>query len=56
MAKELVPEQELCEGRYVVLRVQSFSDEGGLYSVRRVEDKTRWALKVMITARDLSDE
>lgn len=56
MAKELVPEQELCEGRYVVVRVQSFSDEGGLYSVRRVEDKTRWALKEIIPPRDLSDE
>jgi len=56
MAKELVPEQELCEGRYVVVRVQSFSEEGGLYSVRRVEDKTRWALKEIIPPRDLSDE
>ncbi|MBI3930139.1 MAG: hypothetical protein HY319_31675 [Armatimonadetes bacterium] len=54
MAKELLPDQELQEGRYVVLKTLSFGDEGGVYLVKR-NDGSRWVLKEIIPPK-IDDE
>ncbi len=48
MAKELLPGQELCEGRYEVIKTLTFVDEGGVYTIRERETRQVLLLKEVI--------
>lgn len=55
MAKELLPEQELNEGKYVIVKTLTFGEKGGVYSAKRSEDGVKFALKEMIPNPSLSE-
>lgn len=48
MARELLPGQELCEGRYEVIKTLTFGEEGGVYTVRERESRQVLLLKEVI--------
>ncbi len=56
MAKELLPDQELNNSCYTVVKTLNFSERGGTYLIRRTEDKTRLILKEIIPSSGLSEE
>lgn len=54
--KELLPGQELAEGRYVIVKTLTFGEKGGVYVAKRTEDGVKFALKEMIPHSGLSQE
>jgi len=48
MARELLPGQELCEGRYEVIKTLTFGEEGGVYTIRERESRQVLLLKEVI--------
>lgn len=54
--KELLPGQELAEGRYVVVKTLTFGEKGGVYVAKRTSDDQKFALKEMIPHPSLSEE
>ncbi len=55
MAKELLPGQELAEGKYVIVKTLTFGEKGGVYVAKRAEDSTKFALKEMIPHPGLNE-
>lgn len=53
--KELLPEQELAGGKYVIIKTLTFGEKGGVYVAKRVEDGVKVALKEMIPSPSLSE-
>ena len=56
MAKELLPGQELCAGRYEVVKTLSFGEPGGVYTLRDRESRQVLLLKEFIPPTSMTDE
>lgn len=56
MAKELLPDHLLYNGKYRVIKTISFSDDGGVYDIQETATKKRFLLKEVIPPPSLKDE
>lgn len=56
MAKELLPGQELYNGRYTVVKTLTFGEEGGVYTIRDTETRTILLLKEVIPPPSMEEE